>query len=74
MDRLRRADARPHGGRRLQGHGRTGRAHRHADLVTGRRTGRGVVYELHEAHVTALLQQVLAHIGRGGPGAGPGPV
>ncbi|MFI5986040.1 ArsR/SmtB family transcription factor [Streptomyces sp. NPDC051555] len=44
---------------------------RHLDLVTGRRTGRSVVYELHDAHVSALLQQVLAHIGHGEPGAAP---
>ncbi|MCB5181008.1 ArsR/SmtB family transcription factor [Streptomyces antimicrobicus] len=44
---------------------------RHLGLVTGRRTGRTVVYELHDEHVTALLQQVLAHVGHApaGPGA-----
>lgn len=35
---------------------------RHLDLVTGRRDGRNVVYELHDAHVEALLRQVLAHV------------
>ncbi|MEV6950493.1 metalloregulator ArsR/SmtB family transcription factor [Streptomyces sp. NPDC051183] len=38
---------------------------RHLDLVIGRRDGRSVVYELHDAHVTALLRQVLAHVGHG---------
>ncbi|MGW6709920.1 ArsR/SmtB family transcription factor [Streptomyces sp. NPDC054956] len=39
---------------------------RHLGLVTGRRDGRSVVYELHDAHVTALLEQVLAHVHHGG--------
>lgn len=38
---------------------------RHLDLVTGRRDGRSVVYELHDAHVAALLRQVLAHVHHG---------
>ncbi|MFJ3923244.1 ArsR/SmtB family transcription factor [Streptomyces sp. NPDC090022] len=38
---------------------------RHLSLVTGRRTGRSVVYELHDDHVTALLHQVLAHVHHG---------
>lgn len=38
---------------------------RHLDLVTGRRDGRSVVYELHDAHVAALLQQVLEHVHHG---------
>ncbi|MFF4318952.1 ArsR/SmtB family transcription factor [Streptomyces sp. NPDC001568] len=41
---------------------------RHLDLVTGRRDGRSVVYELHDAHVGDLLRQVLAHVHHG-PGA-----
>lgn len=39
---------------------------RHLALVTGRRDGRSVVYELHDAHVAALLQQVLEHVHHGG--------
>ncbi|WP_323188225.1 metalloregulator ArsR/SmtB family transcription factor [Streptomyces sp. NBC_00249] len=39
---------------------------RHLDLVTGRRDGRSVVYELHDAHVADLLRQVLAHVHHGG--------
>ncbi|MEV8532507.1 metalloregulator ArsR/SmtB family transcription factor [Streptomyces sp. NPDC051211] len=35
---------------------------RHLGLVTGRRSGRSVTYELHDTHVEALLQQVLAHV------------
>ncbi|QES51643.1 transcriptional regulator [Streptomyces venezuelae] len=35
---------------------------RHLGLVTGRRAGRSVVYELHDAHVAALLRQILAHV------------
>ncbi|MFF1413181.1 ArsR/SmtB family transcription factor [Streptomyces sp. NPDC058289] len=35
---------------------------RHLDLVTGRRDGRSVIYELHDAHVAALLRQILAHV------------
>ncbi|WP_371614480.1 ArsR/SmtB family transcription factor [Streptomyces sp. NBC_00454] len=41
---------------------------RHVGLVTGRRArrdGRSVVYALHDAHVAALLQQVLAHVHHG---------
>ncbi|MFD9411372.1 hypothetical protein ACFWBN_30735 [Streptomyces sp. NPDC059989] len=43
----------------------------HADRAahrvgTGRRDGRSVVYELHDAHVTALLRQVPAHVHHGG--------
>ncbi|MFG2295938.1 ArsR/SmtB family transcription factor [Streptomyces sp. NPDC048603] len=45
---------------------------RHLGLVTGRRSGRSVTYELHDAHVTALLQQILAHVGHGGTGTGTG--
>ncbi|WP_204357800.1 MULTISPECIES: hypothetical protein [unclassified Streptomyces] len=33
---------------------------------SGRRDGRSVVYELHDAHVAALLRQVLAHVHHGG--------
>ncbi|MFE9559903.1 ArsR/SmtB family transcription factor [Streptomyces sp. NPDC006487] len=39
---------------------------RHLDLVTGRRDGRSVIYELHDAHVAALLRQILAHVHHGG--------
>ncbi|MCP3754473.1 helix-turn-helix transcriptional regulator [Streptomyces sp. TBY4] len=39
---------------------------RHLDLVSGRRDGRSVIYELHDAHVAALLRQVLAHVHHGG--------
>ena len=35
---------------------------RHLGLVTGRRDGRLVVYELHDDHVGELLQQALAHV------------
>ncbi|MEV7612680.1 metalloregulator ArsR/SmtB family transcription factor [Streptomyces sp. NPDC089799] len=36
---------------------------RHLGLVAGHRSGRNVTYELHDAHVTALLRAVLAHVG-----------
>lgn len=35
---------------------------RHLDLVTGRRTGRHVIYALHDAHVEVLLEQILDHV------------
>ena len=35
---------------------------RHLGLVTGRRDGRQVVYELHDDHVADLLEQVVAHV------------
>src|SRR3954447_22044434 len=35
---------------------------RHLGLVTGRRDGRQVVYELHDDHVAELLEQVVSHI------------
>ncbi|HEY4277021.1 MAG TPA: metalloregulator ArsR/SmtB family transcription factor [Conexibacter sp.] len=34
---------------------------RHLGLVTGRRDGRSVVYELHDDHVAELLEQAVAH-------------
>src|SRR3954466_13733760 len=34
---------------------------RHLGLVTGRRDGRQVVYELHDDHVAELLEQVVSH-------------
>ena len=35
---------------------------RHLDLVTGRRSGRNVIYALHDAHVEVLLEQALEHV------------
>jgi DNA-binding transcriptional ArsR family regulator len=35
---------------------------RHLGLVTGRREGRQVVYELHDDHVADLLEQVVSHV------------
>jgi ArsR family transcriptional regulator, nickel/cobalt-responsive transcriptional repressor len=35
---------------------------RHLGLVVGRRTGRQVVYELHDDHVAELLEQVVSHV------------
>lgn len=35
---------------------------RHLGLVTGRRDGRHVVYELYDDHVADLLDQVVAHV------------
>jgi DNA-binding transcriptional ArsR family regulator len=35
---------------------------RHLGLVTGRRDGRQVVYELHDDHVADLLEQVVSHV------------
>ena len=35
---------------------------RHLGLVTGRRTGRQVVYELYDDHVAELLEQVVGHV------------
>jgi ArsR family transcriptional regulator, nickel/cobalt-responsive transcriptional repressor len=35
---------------------------RHLGLVTGRRDGRRVVYELHDDHVAELLEQVVSHV------------
>src|SRR4051794_21534702 len=35
---------------------------RHLGLVTGRRDGRQVVYELYDDHVAELLEQVVSHI------------
>lgn len=35
---------------------------RHLDLVTGRRTGRHVIYSLHDEHVETLLAQTLDHV------------
>ena len=35
---------------------------RHLGLVIGQRDGRRVVYELHDDHVAALLEQVVSHV------------
>jgi ArsR family transcriptional regulator, nickel/cobalt-responsive transcriptional repressor len=35
---------------------------RHLGLVTGRRDGRRVVYELYDDHVAELLEQVVSHV------------
>jgi DNA-binding transcriptional ArsR family regulator len=35
---------------------------RHLGLVTGRRDGRKVVYELYDDHVADLLEQVVSHV------------
>src|SRR3954465_9943438 len=35
---------------------------RHLGLVTGRRDGRHVVYELYDDHVADLLEQVVSHV------------
>jgi ArsR family transcriptional regulator, nickel/cobalt-responsive transcriptional repressor len=35
---------------------------RHLGLVTGRRDGRRVVYELHDEHVARLLEQAISHV------------
>ncbi|MBI5106733.1 MAG: helix-turn-helix transcriptional regulator [Solirubrobacterales bacterium] len=35
---------------------------RHLGLVVGRRDGRQVVYELHDDHVSELLEQAVAHV------------
>jgi DNA-binding transcriptional ArsR family regulator len=35
---------------------------RHLGLVTGRRAGRQVVYELYDDHVAELLEQVVGHV------------
>ncbi|WP_028063752.1 ArsR/SmtB family transcription factor [Solirubrobacter soli] len=35
---------------------------RHLGLVTGRRVGRQVVYELYDDHVAELLEQVVGHV------------
>ena len=35
---------------------------RHLGLVTGRRDGRQVVYELYDDHVAELLEQVVGHV------------
>jgi DNA-binding transcriptional ArsR family regulator len=35
---------------------------RHLGLVTGRRDGRQVIYELHDDHVAEMLEQVVAHV------------
>src|SRR3954462_5574695 len=35
---------------------------RHLGLVTGRRDGRQVVYELYDDHVAELLEQVVSHV------------
>ena len=35
---------------------------RHLGLVTGRREGRQVVYELYDDHVAELLEQVVGHV------------
>ncbi|HWI71377.1 MAG TPA: hypothetical protein VNT55_05450, partial [Baekduia sp.] len=39
-----------------------GSRHRHLGLVTGRRDGRQVIYELHDDHVGQLLEQIVAHV------------
>ncbi|HMJ37758.1 MAG TPA: metalloregulator ArsR/SmtB family transcription factor [Baekduia sp.] len=35
---------------------------RHLGLVTGRRDGRQVIYELYDDHVAELLEQVVGHV------------
>ena len=35
---------------------------RHLGLVTGRREGRRVVYELYDDHVAEMLEQVVSHV------------
>jgi DNA-binding transcriptional ArsR family regulator len=35
---------------------------RHLGLVTGRRDGRRVVYELHDEHVGQMLEQAISHV------------
>ena len=35
---------------------------RHLGLVTGRRDGRRIVYELYDDHVADLLEQVVSHV------------
>lgn len=35
---------------------------RHLGLVTGERDGRQVVYELHDDHVSEMLEQVVSHV------------
>src|SRR5690349_7211105 len=35
---------------------------RHLGLVTGRRDGRRIVYELYDDHVAELLDQVVSHV------------
>jgi ArsR family transcriptional regulator, nickel/cobalt-responsive transcriptional repressor len=35
---------------------------RHLGLVTGRRDGRRVVYELHDDHVGQMLEQAISHV------------
>jgi DNA-binding transcriptional ArsR family regulator len=35
---------------------------RHLGLVVGQRTGRQIVYELHDDHVAELLEQVVSHV------------
>lgn len=35
---------------------------RHLGLVVGQRNGRQVVYELHDDHVGAMLEQVVSHL------------
>jgi DNA-binding transcriptional ArsR family regulator len=35
---------------------------RHLGLVTGRRDGRQVIYELHDDHVAEMLEQVVSHV------------
>jgi ArsR family transcriptional regulator, nickel/cobalt-responsive transcriptional repressor len=34
---------------------------RHLGLVAGRRVGRHIIYELHDEHVGALLEQAMSH-------------
>lgn len=35
---------------------------RHLGLVSGRREGRNVIYDLHDDHVGQLLQEAIAHV------------
>lgn len=35
---------------------------RHLGLVTGRRAGRQVLYELYDAHVAQLLEEAMSHV------------
>ncbi|WP_414170584.1 ArsR/SmtB family transcription factor [Streptoverticillium reticulum] len=41
---------------------------RHLGLVTGRREGRQVHYEIHDQHVATLVQQTVDHVAHHTPG------
>ena len=54
---------------------------RHLGLVTHRRSGRQIIYALHDDHVAVLLEQAVSHtehlrldgVGRNGASRGPRP-